>query len=85
MLCSGVKGVRSRPADLRHLSAEIRFAEETGSTNDTNAATMSPHSFVATTVNESSLRSTITGDDLAGHHKDWLPISTAPIEQDLSP
>jgi hypothetical protein len=69
--------------DLAELSAELRFSEEIGSTNETNAKPL-PNIFLATSdPNEAQRSSGITAIDLVGNGKEWHPISTAPMKQDL--
>jgi hypothetical protein len=70
--------------DLRHLSAELRFGDDSENTNEADTTALLPNnSFVTTTINEESRSSAFAGIDLAGNDKEWKPISTAPMEENL--
>ena len=63
--------------------AELRFGDETEDANETNADVTAPISLVATTMSEARRAPPATAIDLTGGDKEWQPISTAPLEQNL--
>jgi hypothetical protein len=73
--------------DLRHASAELRFGEECECADVIKADAVPPNSFGTAGVQEDSTGIDLTGNDkdcdLTGGDKEWHPISTAPLEQDL--
>jgi hypothetical protein len=60
---------------LRHLGVELRFGEGIGEANGTEAT-------IAIAAQDTQT-SPIAGMDLSGSDKQWNPISTAPMEENL--
>jgi hypothetical protein len=73
--------------DLRHASAALRFGEERECADVIKADAVPPNSFGTAGVQEDSTGIDLTGNDkdcdLTGGDKEWHPISTAPLEQEL--
>ena len=70
--------------DPRRGSAELQFGEEDSKlSNETGTDAASPISFGTTPSDLSRLTPPITADDLMGVGKEWQPISTAPVEEEL--
>jgi hypothetical protein len=70
--------------DPRRDSAELRFGEEESKFSDkAGADATSPISLCAAPSNSDQPTARITADDLMGAGKEWRPISTAPVGEEL--
>jgi hypothetical protein len=69
--------------DIRHGNAEVRFAEEIEGSNEATEAVVA-HTLPSTAATNLEDRTPlIMGSDLTGDDKDWQPMSSAPVGQEL--